>query len=69
MDRLGVAQQGLAVVGQLDAARQPIEQAHAQLLLEELYALGQAGLRDVELGGRCRDVAALRHPQEVLELT
>jgi hypothetical protein len=69
MDRLGMAQQCVAVVGQLDAARQPIEQAHPQLLLKELYALGQAGLRDVELGGRHRDIATLRHPQEILELT
>ena len=69
MHGFGVTQQRLAVVGELDAARQPIEQPHAQVLLEKLDALGQAGLGDVELGCRQRDVPPLRDPQELLELS
>jgi hypothetical protein len=63
-----VTQEGVAEIGELDAARQSIEQAHAQFLFQELDALGQAGLGDAELGGSQRDVAPLGDASEILQL-
>jgi len=63
-----VAQEAASEVRQLDAARQPLEKGHAELLLEEPDALRQRRLRDAELAGRGRDAPVPGDLREVLEL-
>lgn len=51
------------------AARKPLEQRPAQLLLERADLLGERRLRDEHALGRTGDVALLGDDREVLELT
>ena len=64
----GVAQQGVAVARQVDAARLAPEELHAQLVLQRANALGQRRLGHAKFGGRRRQAARLGDGEEIFEL-
>src|SRR5205823_11372782 len=54
-----VAEQQLARARRGGAAPEPVEQLHAQLVLERAHVLGDGGLREVERLGGAREAAEL----------
>ena len=58
---LGLRQQPLPPDGQLHPARRPVEQRHAELVLERLDLGAQRGLADVQSLGGPGQVAGLGH--------
>jgi hypothetical protein len=55
---------GLAGVGERQAARRPVEEAHAEVLLEVGDEAGDDGGRQVQLARRAGEAALLDHPRE-----
>jgi len=64
-----VAEQRGAERCQSHAAWQALEQLYAELLLEQLDALGQRRLRNVQISRGKRYVLALRDAQEIFKLS
>ncbi len=67
----GVAQEGLALLGERHALARAVEDLHAHLALQVAHGCRDAGLRHEEPARRLGDVAALRHlhrPRELLQL-
>ena len=62
-----VAEQQLARARGRRAAPEPIEQLHAQLVLERAHVLGHGGLGEVERLGGAREAAELGDLGEDLE--
>src|SRR5205823_14381096 len=62
-----VAEQQLARARRGGAAPEPVEQLHAQLVLERAHVLGDGGLREVERLGGAREAAELGDLGEDLE--
>ena len=67
-DALRARQEAFAGVGELGAARQAVEEAFAQLLLELLDLLAERGLGNVALLGGAREVARPGHGDDVTQL-
>jgi len=68
-DSLGLLAEGASPGGELDAARQPAEQRVAELTLQLLDLLRERRLLDAEGAGGTRQVAVLRHGQEVAQVS
>jgi hypothetical protein len=56
----GIVEQGGAAVGELHAARQAVEQRHAQFALQQADLLRQRRLLDADALGRLGQVAPLQ---------
>jgi hypothetical protein len=67
-DRAGVAQERRAGRGELNAPARPLQQEHAQLVLEPAQLLAQRGLGQMQPRGRAAEVQLLRDRDEVLQL-
>lgn len=58
--------QRVARRGELNAARQPMEEFHAQLAFEDLDRMRQGGLRYVQRISSCGESTVVHHGEEVL---
>ena len=56
--------EGLAVVGQADLARRPVQQPRAEQAFQLLHGHGRAGLGHRQALGGAREAGHFRHPQE-----